>query len=296
MKSISLILALMLCFCLCPMARAEGETPAPSPTPKIYTSGDYAYILLKDGTAQITEYNGRETDLSIPQYLNDVPVTGIGDEAFAESYSLTSVIIPDGVTAIGDWAFVESHDLFAITIPDSVSNMGLNPFAECEKLVSINVSPDNPAFAVIDNVLFEKATRKLICYPTGKNESRYAIPQGIQQIGEYALYLCCELTDVDIPDSVTAIGEGAFYLCRKLTHVTIPNSVTTIGDDAFRYCTSLTTLTIPDSVTSIGKDAFYGWYGLTVTVGRDSYAAQYCKENNIPYTYPDSLDWLNSGN
>lgn len=69
---------------------------------------------------------------------------------------------------------------------------------------------------------------------------------------------------------VTRIGDSAFYRCSNLTGITIPNSVTTIGDGAFAWCESL-----------------------IVTVGRDSYATQYCKDNGIPYTFTDSLDWLN---
>ena len=35
------------------IARAEGETP--TPTPEIFSSGDYEYVLLEDGTAEITK-------------------------------------------------------------------------------------------------------------------------------------------------------------------------------------------------------------------------------------------------
>ena len=31
---------------------------------------------------------------------------------------------------------------------------------------------------------------------------------------------------------------------------------------------------------------------MTITVNKGSYAQQYCAENNLRYTYPDSLDWL----
>ena len=68
--------------------------------------------------------------------------------------------------------------------------------------------------------------------------------------------------------------------------------VTTIGDYAFYYCESLTAVTIPDSVTYIGWDAFFDCPLLTLTVNRDSYAAQYCKDNGIAYQYADANDWL----
>ncbi len=82
--------------------------------------------------------------------------------------------------------------------------------------------------------------------------------------------------------------------CESLTSIDIPDSVTSIGNSAFDGCKSLKSIVIPDGVTNIGKGAFYGCDALTVTVQHDSYAVQYCKENNINYIYPDSLDWLNN--
>jgi len=58
-------------------------------------------------------------------------------------------------------------------------------------------------------------------------------------------------------------------------------------------------LIVPDTldgyiVTGIGEDAFYHCLKNAVfTVVRDSWAAQWCKENGLNYTYTDSLDWLN---
>ena len=43
----------------------------------------------------------------------------------------------------------------------------------------------------------------------------------------------------------------------------------------------------------IGERAFFECSQVTVTVGRDSYARTYCKENGIKFIYPDSYDWLN---
>ena len=109
-----------------------------------------------------------------------------------------------------------------------------------------------------------------MCYPCAFKTSEYAIPQGI-----------------------TAIGSGAFYDCSSLTSIVIPDSVTTIGEWAFTSCSGLTNITIPNSITTIGKEAFHGCTNILITVSRNSYAAQYCKDNNLPYTYPDAMDWLN---
>ena len=89
------------------------------------------------------------------------------------------------------------------------------------------------------------------------------IPNSVTSIADYAFWGCSGLTSVTIPNSVTSIGEWAFSYCISLTSVTIPNSVTSIGEWAFSYCISLTFVTIPNSVTSIGGGVFEGCSGLT---------------------------------
>ncbi len=200
--------------------------------------------------------------------------------------------IPQGIRRIGDSAFYNNEHIRRVIIPNSVISLEGNPFAESH-LKSIYVPPDHPTLSVIDDVLFEKATKKLICCPGGKSGA-YTVPQGIQQIGDSAFYGCHLLTDITLPDSVTSIGNLAFQGCGHLNNLVFPDSVMTIGDRVFINCESLTTLSIPDSVTSIGKDMF-SHYSMTVTVKKNSYAHHYCKENIIPYTCPGdfNLDWLN---
>lgn len=64
----------------------------------------------------------------------------------------------------------------------------------------------------------------------------------------------------------------------------VPETVTSIKADAFSQCGGLTSVTVPDSVTSIGIYAFHDCPKLTVVCSADSYARQYCEENNIPYS------------
>ena len=387
-----LMVVVMMCACWTGVLAEDVEREA-------FTSGDYEYALLDDGTVEITGYNGKAEKLTIPNMLNGKKVTSIDNRAFYLCNSLISIIIPDSVekisvnpfaycrtlksifvssehpyffaidgvlfrkadsclisypkgreyttynipqgitaiessafydckfltrvtipdsvTSIGDCAFSLCDSLTSITIPDSVEQIGTNPFTVCSALKSISVSPEHPYFATIDGVLFRKADKALISYPAGISSSTYTIPQGITSIGDSAFFYCYSLTSVSIPDSVTAIGDEAFYSCSSLTSVNIPDSVTSIGDRAFSYCDSLTSVSIPDSVTAIGNRAFYycdsltsvsipnsvtsiGDYAfgdcsnLTLTVPRNSYALEYAKTNNIPYTYPDANDWLNN--
>ncbi|MDY2768370.1 MAG: leucine-rich repeat domain-containing protein, partial [Eubacteriales bacterium] len=81
--------------------------------------------------------------------------------------------------------------------------------------------------------------------------------------------------------------------CKSLTSISIPDGVTSIGDGAFKSCDSLANVSIPESVTSISKYAFAECSELlTLTVVRNSWAASWCKENGMNYTYTDALDWL----
>ena len=229
----------------------------------------YTYEVGTDGTVTITDCDSSARGaITIPSQIDGKPVTSIGDSAFHDCNSLTSITIPDGVTSIGDWAFCECDSLTSITIPNSVTSIGDDAFRYCNSLTSVT------------------------------------IPNGVTSIGDYAFYYCCGLASITIPDSVTSIGGSAFCGCSSLTSITISNSVTSIGSNvfeytgiyndesnwendvlyignylikakstlsgeyeikngakciansAFCYCNSLTSITIPDSVTSIGDHAF----------------------------------------
>src|ERR1017187_3193785 len=229
---------------------------------------DYAYTAT-NGTITITVYIGYGGDVTIPDTIDGLPVTSIGDEAFSAYYwdraGLTSVMIPDSVISIGDWAFEGCTDLTNAVIGNSVTNIGDYAFAFCDSLTAITVATNNPAYRSVAGVLFNKSTSTLIQCPGGKAGS-YAVPNGVTSIGNEAFDECLGLTSVTIPNSVTNIGDDAFYYCTNLTSVMIGNSVTSIGDDAFAACFSLTSITIPNSVLSIGYWAFEDCGSLTNAV------------------------------
>ena len=84
----------------------------------------------------ITGYTGNEASVVIPNEIEGKPVTAIGERAFYQNKTLTSVAIPDSVTGIGKSAFYKSG-LENINIPAGVTTIEMSTFWECYKLESI---------------------------------------------------------------------------------------------------------------------------------------------------------------
>ncbi len=190
-------------------------------------------------------------------------VTSIGEDAFYNCSSLTSITIGDGVTSIGDYAFYRCSSLTSITIPDGVTSIGRYAFWNCSSLTSVTIGD---GVTSIGNYAFDGCSLKGV-YITDI-AAWCAIDFGGSSANPlyYAdnLYLNGELvTNLVIPEGVTSIADYAFYNCTSLTSVTIPDSVTSIGSYAFYGCSSLTSINIPDGVTSIGSSAFSGCGSLT---------------------------------
>ena len=57
-------------------------------------------FTTNNGTITITGYTDSGGDMTIPNTINGLPVTNIGDEAFTDCYNLTSVTISNNVTSI----------------------------------------------------------------------------------------------------------------------------------------------------------------------------------------------------
>jgi hypothetical protein len=160
-------------------------------------------IKRVNGQITITGYKGSVVDLHIPDKIDGIPVTAIGDEAFRET-SLTSVTIPDSVTTIGHSAFRRTS-LTSVTIPNSVTVIGEGAFAACSTLAAIRVDERNSSFTSVDGVLFSKDMKTLVAYPGGRAGNHYTIPNSVTAIEAFAFYET-GLTSVNIRTVLPPLG------------------------------------------------------------------------------------------
>jgi len=188
-------------------------------------------------------------------------------------------VIADGVIFIGNGAFRNCTSLSSIIIPPSVASVGDNAFLGCTGLLDIEASSGSRDFASEDGVLFNLDKSSLIQCPGGKSGT-YAPPASVTSIGDGAFQVCpylssiiipasvtsignyafrgCGLSSIELPGNLTSIGYSAFSFCPGLSSINIPASLTSMGTRIFYSCTSLAVINIPASVTSIGNYAFYG--------------------------------------
>ena len=97
--------------------------------------GDYYYSYNN-------EYAGEVIISSTVTYNGTTySVTSIGDYAFADCSSLTSLTIPNSITSIGYSAFSSCSSLTSITIPNSVTSIGDYAF--------ITAPPSPPSLSLI---------------------------------------------------------------------------------------------------------------------------------------------------
>lgn len=191
------------------------------------------YRIMQDH-AEVTNYNGTDQTLRIPETVNGKPVTTICEWAFADS-GVERIELPDSVQIIQPNAFFEC-DMKTIQLPSSLKEIGELAFCHCYYLTEAE------------------------------------LPEGVERIGKRAFSHCSNLKRLSLPRSLQFVGEGFAYETYSLEEITLGGSKDGIAQgcvlqDGVVFSTDRKTLlafpavrtgqyTVPEGVEIIGMGSF----------------------------------------
>ena len=275
------------------------------------------FISNKNGTCYVSGIgNCNDQNIVIPEISPSGEfVTGIGDYAFKDCKTITSVTITKNVSYIGNWAFWNCTSLKTAYLGNNVSTMEYGVFGGCTSLQNVYFE-ENIKLKCINQYTFQNCT----------SLETFVVHDGVECINDFAFEKCTALKEITIPTSVTLIGSYVFSQCSNLKQINISsiekwceidfsesvfinenielylngelvteieknNKIKKVNDYAFSNYRKLTSINLPES-SYIGKYAFSNCYLLKqVYLGEsviniDDYAFYYCK----------SIETLNIGN
>ncbi len=212
------------------------------------------------------------------------------------------IVFPEGLKRIMGGAFDGSY-IQEFILPDSLTDDGTNFLASatqykklhiganmgtkyvsgfnCYYLQEISVSPENEYFTVENNVLFNKEKDKLYCFPSGRAETTYRIPDGVKTVASYS-FNSTRLKNIDF-NEVEVIESQTFGQDLSMKSLVFPKSVKSAKTIANFFQPGITSITIlnPECDFSFPFNFGSGWVNYTVTIyGFNGSTAEAFVKNN----------------
>lgn len=210
--------------------------------------------------------------LTIPEYINGIPVTRISGNVFQDCGITGELIIPDTIKEIGVSAFADNEGITSVRFGKGLKSIDDSAFVDCRSLASIEFTGDS--LESIGASAFR-----------GAAITELDIPEGTVEIRQQAFIFCNKLESLTIPSTIQYIGAGAFAFCTALESITIAENtenlsltedldITITYDDvtysgilgAFTGCTGLKTINGSDAIVNIGDSVFADCTGFTELV------------------------------
>ncbi len=230
-KLISIILCVIMLVCLFSFALPSFAL----------SYENYTYEIVNEGIV-ITSYNGDAQALTIPNEILDKPVIKIGENAFKNNSTLTSVTISEGVKIIGDSAFEGCRALATITLPTTIISFGKNAiyntayYNNTDNWKLKNTTNSNGIIvggsAGQDVLPWEEVLSPTLEYlylgtvlVECESNGTYQIKQGTTVIADYAFVKSNDMRNVIFPTSLVAIGDYAFEGCQYINDFQLAENV-----------------------------------------------------------------------
>ena len=200
-----------------------------------YLDNENKFEIDENGT--ITAYNGNNDYLIVPDSVNGITVTGIGERVFYQS-SLVMIDLPDTVTHIDDYCFYWCRNLLSLKANNLVY-VGNYALSRNNNLSDFDVS----------NLEYIGKYGCSQVHIADINNDKLTEVQGA------AFHNCSNLISVNFPNVTTLYG-SAFSLCDYLEDVNIPK-LEILGNSAFQKASHIKELDFP-KLTVLGSSVFLG--------------------------------------
>lgn len=162
-------------------------------------------------------------------------VKTIGDVAFEEMQSLTTIAIPNNVIDVGENAFYNDQSLKTATIGKNVNYISWCDFINCLRLESFTVDSSNKYLKSIDGVLYVDeagGSLSMVHLPAWTKQTTITIPAALTTIGYDALFTA---NGVDNPylqgfvlekGNITfSVDNGIWYNANKSKIIMLPKDI-----------------------------------------------------------------------
>ncbi len=130
----------------------ETEPDAPIPEGVEIEYGGMIY-LISDGAATLQKCYSDDEVIELPDTIEGVPLTAIGEAAFANCDHLIAIDIPEGVVSFGPYAFTYCRNLRAVVIPGSMTELGEHCFDNAGIPVFIVTDGSTGYYTAVNNDL-----------------------------------------------------------------------------------------------------------------------------------------------
>ena len=323
-----------------PNAKRIFSSELEKATNKVTRDG-FSFIRTTNNEWYLTDYDHTKDAHNLPgdvRYNGAIFLYEIPNYLFYNDSAVKSISIPTNVTAIGEYAFQNCYSLSSVTFENGSQLKTIGRYAFNGTIISDIKLPymletiSECAFYdcyYLSSVTFENGSQLKTIGRYAFNEtiiSDINLPYTLETIGEYAFYGCYRLKSVSIASNsrLETIGNYAFTY-TILEGITIPSSLRTIGEGAFQdvstlvsvsfntgsqldsigknaFCgTSIKGITLPSSLRAIGESAFYNVSSLEsvsfqensrlVSIGQNAFRGTSIVELNLPSTVTTIEDY-----
>ena len=262
-RTLSVILTVFLLVGAIPIAEVSA----------IEKTDRFEYILLDDGTIEVTKYIGNDINVVIPEEIDGKIVTKIDAFCFRNNdnrFNIKNITISKNING------------FTYSFNGEKSEAS-GCLQELINLESIVVDKNNQIYASESGILFNKDLTKLLYYPNHKSDEEYVVKSSVSELGRSSISYNVFLKRLKFESFLTFIDEDAITNC-KIEEAEYPIYLDSSSYlSLYTFCNNLKKVYISKEVEHMNDEDFMGSPNVVLYVFDNSYGLEWAKEHNFSY-------------